>query len=87
MPRTSDPDMQAVLYKTCLCPRCFLAGRALKKLRGEFPELAIETVEVTREPLRAWQAGVRMLPAVTCNGKSISGLLLTTATLRDFLRS
>ena len=79
--------MQVILYKTSLCPRCFLAGRALKKLRGEFPELTIETVEVTRDPLRAWQAGVRMLPAVTCNGKTISGVILTTATLREFLHS
>ena len=78
--------MQVTLYKTFLCPRCFLAGRALRKLRREFPELTIETVEVTCDPLRAWQAGVRMLPAVTCNGKSISGLLLTTKTLREFLR-
>lgn len=79
--------MQVTLYKTFLCPRCFMAGRALEKLRSEFPQLTIETVEVTREPLRAWQAGVRMLPAVTCNGKTISGLILTSATLRDFLRS
>ncbi len=77
--------MKATLYKTFLCPRCFMAGRALEKLRSEFPELTIETVEVTREPLRAWQAGVRMLPTLTCNGKTISGLILTTATLRDFL--
>lgn len=79
--------MQVTLYKTSLCPRCYLAGRALQKLRAEFPELTIETVEVTREPLRAWQAGVRMLPTVTCNGKSLSGIILTTAALRDFLRS
>ena len=79
--------MQVILYKSFLCPRCFLAGRALRKLRGEFPELTIETVDATRNPLRTWQAGVRMLPTVTCNGKSISGLLLSTDTLRDFLRS
>jgi predicted DsbA family dithiol-disulfide isomerase len=77
---------QVVLYKTFLCPRCFLAGRALQKLRGEFPELIFETVEVTRDPLRAWQAGVRMLPTVTYQGKTISGVILTTAALRDFLR-
>lgn len=77
--------MQVTLYKTFLCPRCFLAGRALEKLRKEFPELTIETVEVTRNPLRAWQAGVRMLPAVTCNDKTLSGLILTTAILRKFL--
>lgn len=79
--------MHVVLYKTFLCPRCFLAGRALKKLRGEFPELTIATVEVSREPLRAWHEGVRMLPTVTCQGKTLSGVILTTATLRDFLRS
>jgi glutaredoxin len=79
--------MQVVLYKTFLCPRCFLATRALKKLQQEFPELTIETVEVTKEPLRAWQAGVRMLPTVTRHEKTLSGVILTTAALRDFLRS
>lgn len=79
--------MKATLYKTFLCPRCFMAGRALENLRSELPELTIETVEVTREPLRVWQAGVRMLPTVTCNGRTISGLFLTTAALRDFLRT
>jgi len=78
--------MQVVLYKTFLCPRCFLAGRALKKLRREFPELTIETVEVAQEPIRAWQNGVRMLPAITYNGKTLSGVILSTAALREFLR-
>lgn len=78
--------MQVTFYKTFLCPRCFLAERALKKLQGEFPELTIETVEVTREPLRAWRDGVRMLPALNCNGKTLSRVFLSTTTLRDFLR-
>ncbi|NTV14507.1 MAG: hypothetical protein HGA96_11355 [Desulfobulbaceae bacterium] len=77
--------MQITLYKTFLCPRCFLASLALQRLRGEFPDLIVETVEVTREPLRAWQDGVRMLPAVICNGKTLSGIVLTTAALRKFL--
>lgn len=79
--------MQVTLYKTFLCPRCFLASRALKKLQKEFPELQIETVEVIREPHLAWQAGVRLVPAVTCNGKTLSGVILTEASLRNFLRS
>jgi len=79
--------MHVTFYKTFLCPRCFLAGRALLKLRGEFPDLTIETVEVSQEPLRAWRAGVRMLPAITCNGRTISGIILTTTALRNFLRS
>lgn len=79
--------MKVTLYKTALCPRCFLAGRALRQLRHEFPDLTIETVEVTRYPLRAWQDGVRMLPTVTYQGKTLSGLILSTAALRDFLRA
>ena len=79
--------MKVILYKTFLCPRCFLAGRALRRLRREFPELTVETVEVTRDPLRAWQDGVRMVPAVHYQGKTLAGIILTTATLRDFLRS
>lgn len=78
--------MQVTLYKTFLCPRCFLAGRALNKLQEELPELTVETVEITREPLRAWKDGVRMLPTVTCNDRSLSGILLTTTALRKFLR-
>jgi len=79
--------MHVILYKTFLCPRCFLAGRALRKLRREFPQLTIETVDVTLEPLRAWQDGVRMLPTVRLANQTLSGIILTTATLRQFLRS
>ena len=79
--------MKIVFYKTFICPRCFLTGRALVRLRREYPELEIETVEVSRDPLRAWQDGVRMVPAIRYQGKNLAGILLTTATLRDFLRS
>jgi hypothetical protein len=79
--------MKIVFYKTFLCPRCFLTGRALARLRREFPELEIETVEVTRYPQRAWQDGVRMLPAVCREGKVLTGLYLTDEALRNFLRS
>ncbi len=79
--------MKIVFYKTFICPRCFLTGRALVRLRREYPELEIETVEVSRDPLRAWQDGVRMLPAVCREGKLLTGLFLTDEALRDFLLS
>jgi hypothetical protein len=77
--------MKIIFYKTFLCPRCFLAGRALRRLRREMPDLEIETVEITREPLRARQDGVGMVPAVRCGDARLSGLLLTYSNLKKFL--
>ncbi len=77
--------MKVTLYKTFLCPRCLLAGRALRRLAREFPDLEIETVEITREPLRAAQDGVRMVPTVRYGDKQQSGLLITNSGLRKFL--
>jgi len=79
--------MKIVFYKTFLCPRCFLAGRALARLAREYPELEIETVEITRDPHRARQDGVRMLPAIRRDGELLTGLLLTERVLRKFLFS
>jgi hypothetical protein len=49
------------------------------------PDLEIETVEITREPLRARQDGVGMVPAVRCGDARLSGLLLTYSNLKKFL--
>jgi len=78
--------MKIVFYKTFLCPRCLLAGRALARLRREYPNLEIETVEITREPLRARQDGIRMVPAIRRDGELLTGLFLTEKVLRRFLQ-
>ena len=48
-------------------------------------DLEIETVEVTTNPLRTWQDGIRMFPALRGGGKTLSGMLLSTQKIRSFI--
>jgi hypothetical protein len=57
----------------------------LKKLQRQMADLEIETVEVTSNPLKSWQDGIRMIPALRGGGKTLSGLLLSTQKIRSFI--
>ena len=48
-------------------------------------DLEIETVEVTTNPLKSWQDGIRMIPALRGGGKTLSGLLLSPEMIRSFI--
>jgi hypothetical protein len=78
--------MKITFYKSILRPRCALAGLALKKIIKKHPALEIETVEVTTNPARAWQDGIRMIPAIRCEDKTLSGVMLSKAAINSFLK-
>lgn len=66
-----------------------LAGRALRKIlqEDEFSNIEIEEIDVVSHPARAWQDGIRMIPALK-NGKRIfSALLASEKDIRSFLRT
>ena len=48
-------------------------------------DLEIETVEVTTNPLKSWQDGIRLIPALRGGGKTLSGLLLSPEMIRSFI--
>jgi predicted DsbA family dithiol-disulfide isomerase len=77
--------MKITFYQSALCPRCLLVGRALQKLQEEYPDLAVEKVEVTTHPAESLRQGIRIIPALTAGGRKLSGLILTPAAVREFV--
>lgn len=63
-----------------------MAGRALAELKDEFPDLKIAKVDVTLHPKKALQAKVRMIPCLISDDKRLSGILLSKAKMRSFIK-
>ena len=61
------------------------AGSELKRLKAEYPELEIETVEVTIHPVRAWKDGVSIFPTIKIGDDVLSGIFLTRERVRRFV--
>lgn len=74
-------------YHSVICPRCFLVGRSLAALREDFPDVEIEEVEYLTNLGRAGRDGVRTIPALVADDRTLSGFYLTKRALRDFLES
>jgi len=49
------------------------------------PDLEIETVEATNNPLRSWKDGVRMIPAVKYGNQILSGIILSGSSISTFI--
>ncbi len=62
-----------------------LAGRELRRIAAEMPELAIEEVDILSHPRRAWQEGVRMIPTMKIGEQRLSGVLLTGEAIARFI--
>lgn len=78
--------MLIILYRTKLCPRCFLARKYLSELTRDIPNLQIEEREVFFNPLIAAKEGVRMIPAIKVGKQILSGAVLTKGQIRNFLQ-
>lgn len=74
-------------YHSAICPRCRLASLALKSLLVEYPHISLERVEYLTNLRAAQQAGVRSIPTLTSEGRTLSGFVLTKSTIRRFLDS
>lgn len=77
--------MQIVFYKSSLCPRCHRAGNHLSELLREYNGHELEVVDILSNPLRSWQDGIRMIPALVAGNRKLSGLYLTREKIADFL--
>ncbi|WP_163339675.1 hypothetical protein [Desulfopila sp. IMCC35008] len=77
--------MQIIFYKSSLCPRCRRAGHHLSELLNEYSDHELEIVDILNNPLRSWQDGIRMIPAITAGNRKLSGLYLTRQNISDFL--
>jgi len=57
----------------------------LKKIAALRPELRIETVEVAASPVRTWEEGIRMIPAIRCGPRILTGFKLSAPDITSFL--
>lgn len=68
-----------------MCPRCAQVRKHLKSLLGdEYGGSCIE-IDSLAQPLKTWQDGIRMIPALKTDGAILSGVLLSEGQVREFL--
>lgn len=56
-------------------------------MEQEYPEVQLEPVEITFNFTRAWKDGIRMFPAVKIGEDVLSGVLLSSGKVREFVES
>lgn len=78
--------MNIILYRTKLCPRCFLAKKYLIELTRNSPAVHIEEREVLRSPRQTSREGISMIPAIRIGERVLSGIFLSRDQIEDFLR-
>ena len=78
--------MTIILYRTRLCPRCYMAKKHLLELTSDHPQLVVEEREVLLDPMGIGREGIRMIPAIRIGDRVLSGLYLTRDGIADFLR-
>ncbi len=77
--------MTLTFYHSPLCPRCRRVGKHLDDLLEAHTRRRVEHVDALRRPLHSWRAGVRMIPALACDGELLSGLTLGRDRIATFL--
>ena len=78
--------MKLEFYRTVLCPRCLYTGLELKKISTEFPEIKIESIEVTLNLRRTIAAAIHTVPAIKIGNEVMTGFILTPTKIRQFIR-
>ncbi len=78
--------MKIKFYGSKLCPRCYLARRALRDICDVEEQREIEEIEVLLHPKRTWQADIRMIPALQVEEATLSGIYLSASHIYTFIR-
>jgi predicted DsbA family dithiol-disulfide isomerase len=76
-----------VFYHSVVCPRCHMSGIALRSVLKKHPEVELKKVEFLRDRALARKAGVRSIPTLVADGRSLAGIVLTPAKIERFLAS
>lgn len=64
-----------------------MARQTLEELTRDKPEFRIEEVDIMTNPLRAWKDGVRFIPTLKSDNKTLSGVFLSRREIQDFLEA
>lgn len=77
--------MKITLYKSSLCLRCHFTRKALEELVADRSDITLEYVDVLSSPRRMVNDGIRMIPALVCGDKRLSGIWLGRDQLKKYL--
>ena len=77
--------MKITLYRSNLCPRCYLARKYLREIVGDDPDIQIEEVDILGSPQRCLQNGIRMVPALVVGEDKLSSIFLNKKTIASFI--
>ncbi len=77
--------MQITLYRSFLCPRCYLAKKHLLEIAGQHSNITIKEIDIMTHPLKTWQDGIRLIPALKVKDKILSGVLLNKKQIITFI--
>lgn len=73
-------------YHISLCPRCAMTRKYLRELLGNKYPASVVEINVLRHPAKALNNGVRMVPAIAYGDDLLSGLILSQASIEQFLQ-
>jgi len=62
-----------------------MVNRVLAGLQEQYPEMNIHKIDVIANPIRTWNDGIRMIPALKAGNKILSGILPGKKRIRDFV--
>ena len=77
--------MKITFYHTSMCPRCAHVRKHLRALLGNAYTASCIEIDSLVHPLKTWQDGVRMIPALKIDRALLSGVLLSEKQVRAFL--
>lgn len=77
--------MHITLYKSTLCPRCYYAHKYLQQAINQYSDVTLEAVDILSAPKKAWQDGIRMIPAVKIGDDILTSLYLSRQDIVNFI--
>lgn len=77
--------MNVILYKSALCPRCYLARRHLLEVIKEYHNVTVDEIDLLSSPQKTWQDGIRMIPAIKIGDEVLSAAYLTRQQIGEFI--
>ena len=72
-------------YHISLCPRCARARRHLQELLGNDYATSVAEINILHHPVKTLENGVKMVPAISYGDDLLSGVLLSSSSIKQFL--
>jgi hypothetical protein len=79
--------IEVVFYHSVICPRCHFTGLMLRNALRKHPDVELTKVEFLTNTRQARDDGIRSIPSLVAQGRSLSGFVLTQGRIERFLAS